>query len=115
MLSGVIEQSRASSPKRKPQRPHRGGGTVHWLRPRHGDDIASLVLHHPGGWTLSLMGSFVGCCRAAATLLRYRASRPCVAKRRWCSGVHRVTGCDYGAVGGWRARGPCIVISRRLC
>ena len=57
VLSDVVEQSPGFLTKENPSGLSRGGGDFRSFV-RHDDDIASLVLHHPGEVDVGLMGSF---------------------------------------------------------
>ena len=58
VLSDVLGQSPGFLTKAAPSGLSRGGGDFRSFV-RHDDDIASLVLHHPGEVDVGLMGSFV--------------------------------------------------------
>ncbi len=119
VLSDVIEQSPGFLTKESPSGLTRGGGTVRSFV-RHDDDIASLVLHHPGEVDVGLMGSFVEelLLKNGNDMLRYKgilAVRSEV-RRLVFQGVHRVTGFDYGRewADGEARETTIVIIGRRL-
>ncbi|MDD3354707.1 GTP-binding protein [Zoogloea sp.] len=119
VLSDVIEQSPGFLTKAAPSGLARGGGDFRSFI-RHDDDIASLVLHHPGEVDLDLIGSFVEelLLTSGNDMLRYKgiiAVRG-QAQRLVFQGVHRITGFDYGrpwATGEIRET-TIVIIGRRL-
>lgn len=99
VLSDVIEQSPGFLTQPSPSGLSRGGGEFRSFV-RHDDDIASLVLHHPGEVDVGLMGSFVEelLLKNGNDMLRYKGILAVrgEARRLVFQGVHRITGFDYG-------------------
>ncbi|MEN9425715.1 MAG: cobalamin synthesis protein/P47K family protein, partial [Pseudomonadota bacterium] len=87
---------------------------------RHDDDIASLVLHHPGEVDVGLMGSFVEelLLKNGNDMLRYKGILAVrgEARRLVFQGVHRITGFDYGRdwADGEARETTIVIIGRRL-
>lgn len=84
------------------------------------DDVASLVLHHPGAVDLDTIGQFVENLleRYGNDMLRYKGVLAVAdkAERLIFQGVHRITGFDYGRA--WQAdetpETRIVIIGRRL-
>ena len=119
VLSDVLEQLPAFLDAVAPAGLRRGGGDFKSFV-RHDDDIASLVLHHPGEVDIGLMGNFVEelLLRHGNDMLRYKGILAVRGEDRRLvfQGVHRITGFDYGRP--WEAGVPrettVIIIGRRL-
>jgi G3E family GTPase len=121
VLSDVLERSPAFLTQDTPSGLTRGGGgTPGRGFVRHDDDIASLVLQHPGDVDVSLMGSFVEelLLKSGNDMLRYKGILAVRghAQRMVFQGVHRITGFDYGRP--WEAgevrETTIVIIGRRL-
>ena len=99
VLSDVLERSPAFLSASAPSGFARGGGRQAAFV-RHDDDIASMVLHHPGDVDVGLMGSFVEelLLKSGNDMLRYKGVLAIrgEARRLVFQGVHRITGFDYG-------------------
>lgn len=120
VLSDVLENSPAFLTQDTPNGLSRGGGTPSRSFVRHDDDIASLVLQHPGDVDVGLMGSFVEelLLKSGNDMLRYKGILAVRGheQRMVFQGVHRITGFDYGRP--WEAgetrETTIVIIGRRL-
>ena len=119
VLSDVVEQSPGFLTKENPSGLSRGGGDFRSFV-RHDDDIASLVLHHPGEVDVGLMGSFVEelLLKNGNDMLRYKGILAVRGEDRRLvfQGVHRITGFDYGRdwADGEARETTIVIIGRRL-
>lgn len=120
VLSDVLERSPAFLTQDAPSGLTRGGGTPNRGFVRHDDDIASLVLQHPGDVDLGLMGSFVEelLLKSGNDMLRYKGILAVRGheQRMVFQGVHRITGFDYGRPwdAGEARESTIVIIGRRL-
>ncbi|TYC56249.1 GTP-binding protein [Zoogloea oleivorans] len=120
VLSDILERSPAFLTQNAPSGLSRGGGAPARGFVRHDDDIASLVLQHPGDVDVGLMGSFVEelLLTSGNDMLRYKGILAVRghAQRMVFQGVHRITGFDYGRP--WEAgearEATIVIIGRRL-
>lgn len=120
VLSDILERSPAFLTQNAPSGLSRGGGAPARGFVRHDDDIASLVLQHPGDVDVGLMGSFVEelLLTSGNDMLRYKGILAVRghAQRMVFQGVHRITGFDYGRP--WEAgearETTIVIIGRRL-
>lgn len=120
VLSDILERSPAFLTQDAPSGLSRGGGAPARGFVRHDDDIASLVLQHPGDVDVGLMGSFVEelLLTSGNDMLRYKGILAVRghAQRMVFQGVHRITGFDYGRP--WEAgearETTIVIIGRRL-
>ena len=120
VLSDILERSPAFLTQDAPSGLSRGGGAPARGFVRHDDDIASLVLQHPGDVDVGLMGSFVEelLLTSGNDMLRYKGILAVRghAQRMVFQGVHRITGFDYGRP--WEAgearEATIVIIGRRL-
>ena len=119
VLSDVLERTPGFLSDTAPSGLRRGGAERQPFV-RHDDDIASLVLHHPGEVDVGLMGSFVEelLLKNGNDMLRYKGILAVRGedKRLVFQGVHRITGFDYGRP--WEAgetrETTIVIIGRRL-
>ncbi|MBP8133039.1 MAG: GTP-binding protein [Zoogloea sp.] len=120
VLSDILERSPAFLTQNAPSGLSRGGGAPARGFVRHDDDIASLVLQHPGDVDVGLMGSFVEelLLTSGNDMLRYKGILAVRGheQRMVFQGVHRITGFDYGRP--WEAgearETTIVIIGRRL-
>ncbi len=120
VLSDILERSPAFLTQNAPSGLSRGGGAPARGFVRHDDDIASLVLQHPGDVDVGLMGSFVEelLLTSGNDMLRYKGILAVRGheQRMVYQGVHRITGFDYGRP--WEAgearETTIVIIGRRL-
>lgn len=120
VLDEVLEVAPKFLSSSRPDGRHRGGGEPASPWKLWDDDVASLVLRHPGEVSVERMGSFVEVLLAiwGNDLLRYKGilSVQGESRRLIFQGVHRITGFDYGS--DWRPDETretlIVIIGRRL-
>ncbi len=119
VLNDVLETTPGFLAAANPSGLNRGGGR-HRSFVRHDDDIASLVLHHPGAVDVGLMGGFVEelLLKSGNDMLRYKGVLAVRGETRRLvfQGVHRITGFDYGRewAPGETPDTTIVIIGRRL-